>query len=134
MVPRASHPHQGGSVSAPLSPNCNICLSPPIHHHHNHHPHLLHHPHYRHHHHHHHPHLLHHPHYRRHHHHHHPHHLLDQVQHFYESCKSLDYIASNREKPLMKIVNNLGGWDVLRFCQLWDSFELIWDTMDTTLV
>ena len=66
---------------------------------------------------------------------HHPHHLLlDQVQHFYESCKSLDYIASDREKPLMKIINNLGGWDVLRFCQLWDSFEMIWDDLDTTLV
>ena len=36
------------------------------------------------------------------------------MQHFYESCKSLDYIESDREKPLMKIVNNLGGWGVLR--------------------
>ena len=56
------------------------------------------------------------------------------MQHFYESCKSLDYIASDREKPLMKIINNLGGWDVLRFCQLWDSLEMIWDNIDTTLV
>ena len=32
-----------------------------------------------------------------------------KVQHFYESCKSLDYIESDKEKPLMKIINNLGG-------------------------
>ena len=48
-----------------------------------------------------------------------------KVQHFYESCKSLDYIESDREKPLMKIVNNLGGWDVLRTFNRynWDSYR-----------
>ena len=32
-----------------------------------------------------------------------------KVQHFYQSCKSLEYIEADREKPLMKIINNLGG-------------------------
>ena len=32
-----------------------------------------------------------------------------KVQHFYESCKSLEYIEADREKPLLKIINNLGG-------------------------
>lgn len=50
-----------------------------------------------------------------------------KVQHFYESCKSLDYIESDKEKPLIKIVNNLGGWDVLRTFNLynWDPHRLI---------
>jgi len=50
-----------------------------------------------------------------------------KVQHFYESCKSLDYIASDREKPLMKIINNLGGWDVLRSFNLynWDPHRVL---------
>jgi hypothetical protein len=50
-----------------------------------------------------------------------------QVQHFYDSCKSLEYIAADREKPLMKIINNLGGWDVLRSFNLynWDPHRVL---------
>ena len=49
------------------------------------------------------------------------------MQHFYESCKSLDYIESDREKPLIKVVNNLGGWDVLRTFNLynWDPHRYL---------
>lgn len=50
-----------------------------------------------------------------------------KVQHFYESCKSLEYIEADREKPLLKIVNNLGGWDVLRSFNLynWDPHRVL---------
>merc|ERR1712123_34940 len=50
-----------------------------------------------------------------------------KVQHFYESCKSLEYIEADREKPLLKIVNNLGGWDVLRSFNLynWDPRRVL---------
>merc|ERR1719336_3473976 len=50
-----------------------------------------------------------------------------KVQHFYQSCKSLDYIESDKEKPLMKIINNLGGWDVLRSFNLysWDHHRVL---------
>ena len=50
-----------------------------------------------------------------------------KVQHFYESCKSLEYIESDREKPLLKIINNLGGWDVLRSFNLynWDPHRVL---------
>jgi hypothetical protein len=49
------------------------------------------------------------------------------VQHFYESCKTLEYIEADREKPLMKIINNLGGWDVLRSFNLynWDPHRVL---------
>ena len=49
------------------------------------------------------------------------------MQHFYESCKSLEYIEADREKPLMKIINNLGGWDVLRSFNLynWDPHRVL---------
>jgi hypothetical protein len=50
-----------------------------------------------------------------------------KVQHFYESCKTLEYIEADREKPLMKIINNLGGWDVLRSFNLynWDPHRVL---------
>ena len=69
-----------------------------------------------------------------------------KVQHFYQSCKSLEYIEADREKPLMKIINNLGGektpdqpaellsltdciagWDVLRSFNLysWDHHRVL---------
>lgn len=50
-----------------------------------------------------------------------------KVQHFYESCKILEYIESDGEKPLMKIINNLGGWDVLRSFNLysWDHHRVL---------
>ena len=50
-----------------------------------------------------------------------------KVQHFYESCKSLDYIESDREKPLTKIVKNLGGWGVLRTFNFynWDPHRYV---------
>jgi len=50
-----------------------------------------------------------------------------KVQHFYESCKSLEYIEADREKPLLKIINNLGGWDVLRSFNLysWDHHRVL---------
>jgi len=50
-----------------------------------------------------------------------------KVQHFYDSCKSLEYIEADREKPLLKIINNLGGWDVLRSFNLynWDPHRVL---------
>ena len=50
-----------------------------------------------------------------------------KVQHFYESCKSLEYVEADRGKPLMKIINNLGGWDVLRSFNLynWDPHRVL---------
>ena len=46
-----------------------------------------------------------------------------KVQHFYQSCMALGFIESDREKPLMKMINALGGWEVLRSFNIysWDS-------------
>ncbi len=50
-----------------------------------------------------------------------------KIQNFYQSCMSLGFIESDREKPLMKIVNSLGGWNVLRSFNLysWDSHRVL---------
>jgi endothelin-converting enzyme len=39
----------------------------------------------------------------------------------------LGFIESDREKPLVKIINNLGGWEVLRSFNLysWDSHRVL---------
>ena len=37
-----------------------------------------------------------------------------KVHNFYSSCMALHYIESDSDKPLKKIINKLGGWDVLR--------------------
>ena len=39
----------------------------------------------------------------------------------------MEYIEADREKPLLKIVNNLGGWDVLRSFNLynWDPHRVL---------
>ena len=53
-----------------------------------------------------------------------------KVQNFYQSCMALSFIESDREKPLMKIINSLGGWEVLRSFNLysWDSHR--WGNSD----
>ena len=43
-----------------------------------------------------------------------------KIQNFYQSCMSLGFIESDREKPLLKIINSLGGWNVLRSFNLYD--------------
>jgi len=50
-----------------------------------------------------------------------------KVQNFYDSCKTLMYIEQDKEKPLMKIINNIGGWDVLRSFNLynWDMHRVL---------
>ena len=50
-----------------------------------------------------------------------------KVQNFYQSCMSLSFIESDREKPLTKVINSLGGWDVLRSFNLysWDSHRVL---------
>ncbi len=49
------------------------------------------------------------------------------MQHFYRSCMALSFIDIDREKPLLKIVNSLGGWEVLRSFNLysWDSHRVL---------
>jgi endothelin-converting enzyme len=39
----------------------------------------------------------------------------------------LGFVESDREKPLVKIINNLGGWEVLRSFNLysWDSHRVL---------
>ena len=37
-----------------------------------------------------------------------------KVHNFYSSCMALHYVESDHDKPLVKIINQLGGWDVLR--------------------
>ena len=39
----------------------------------------------------------------------------------------MEYIEADREKPLLKIINNLGGWDVLRSFNLynWDPHRVL---------
>ena len=37
-----------------------------------------------------------------------------KVHNFYESCMALDFVESDKEKPLLKVINSLGGWEVLR--------------------
>jgi hypothetical protein len=39
----------------------------------------------------------------------------------------LGFVESDREKPLIKIINNLGGWEVLRSFNLysWDSHRVL---------
>ncbi|TRY64311.1 hypothetical protein TCAL_00498 [Tigriopus californicus] len=50
-----------------------------------------------------------------------------KVQNFYQSCMSLSFIESDREKPLTKIINNLGGWEVLRSFNMysWESHRVL---------
>ncbi|QQP56615.1 Uncharacterized protein FKW44_001333, partial [Caligus rogercresseyi] len=50
-----------------------------------------------------------------------------KVSHFYHSCMSLGFIESDKEKPLLKIINSLGGWHVLRSFNLysWDSRRVL---------
>jgi predicted metalloendopeptidase len=50
-----------------------------------------------------------------------------KIQNFYQSCMSLGFIESDREKPLLKIINSLGGWNVLRSFNLysWDSHRVL---------
>ncbi len=50
-----------------------------------------------------------------------------KVQKFYGSCMALGFIDIDREKPLVKIINSLGGWEVLRSFNLysWDSHRVL---------
>ena len=50
-----------------------------------------------------------------------------KVQSFYQTCMALNFIESDREKPLMKIINSLGGWDVLRSFNMysWDNHRVL---------
>ena len=50
-----------------------------------------------------------------------------KVQNFYQSCMSLSFVESDKEKPLTKIINGLGGWEVLRSFNLysWDSHRVL---------
>ncbi|CAB4070053.1 ECE [Lepeophtheirus salmonis] len=50
-----------------------------------------------------------------------------KVSNFYHSCMSLSFIESDKEKPLLKIINSLGGWHVLRSFNLysWDSRRVL---------
>ncbi len=50
-----------------------------------------------------------------------------KVKNFYQSCMALDFVEGDREKPLLKVINQLGGWDVLRSFNLysWDSHRVL---------
>lgn len=50
-----------------------------------------------------------------------------KVQNFYQSCMSLAFIESDHEKPLTKMINSLGGWEVLRSFNIysWDSHRVL---------
>ena len=37
-----------------------------------------------------------------------------KVHKFYESCMALSFVESDQDKPLLKVINKLGGWEVLR--------------------
>lgn len=45
-----------------------------------------------------------------------------KLKYFYESCMALDNVEADRERPLMKIISELGGWHVRREFSLlsWD--------------
>ncbi|KAK6631079.1 hypothetical protein RUM43_014175 [Polyplax serrata] len=45
-----------------------------------------------------------------------------KIRNFYDSCMSLDNIETDNERPLKNIINELGGWSVLRNFQVlsWD--------------
>ncbi|EEB18638.1 endothelin-converting enzyme, putative [Pediculus humanus corporis] len=44
--------------------------------------------------------------------------LTWKIKNFYDSCMSLDNIETDNERPLRKIINELGGWNVLRNFQV----------------
>lgn len=50
-----------------------------------------------------------------------------KVHNFYTSCMALGFVESDREKPLIKIINALGGWEVLRSFNIysWDSHRVL---------
>lgn len=50
-----------------------------------------------------------------------------KLKYFYESCMALDNIEADRERPLMKIISELGGWQVRReFSHLsWDDKRVL---------
>nr|CAD7440612.1 unnamed protein product [Timema bartmani] len=37
-----------------------------------------------------------------------------KLKHFYESCMALDNLETDKDQPLHRIINELGGWNVLR--------------------
>ena len=50
-----------------------------------------------------------------------------KVHSFYSSCMALEFIESDREKPVLKLINSMGGWEVLRSFNLYafDSHRVI---------
>ena len=50
-----------------------------------------------------------------------------KVQNFQRSCMALGFIDIDREKPLLKIINALGGWEVLRSFHIysWDAHRVL---------
>lgn len=53
--------------------------------------------------------------------------LTWKIKNFYDSCMSLDNIETDKERPLKKIIQELGGWQVLReFSVLsWDFSQVL---------
>jgi predicted metalloendopeptidase len=49
------------------------------------------------------------------------------VHNFYASCMSLGFVESDKEKPLLKVINALGGWEVLRSFNIysWDAHRVL---------
>ncbi|KAG8236165.1 hypothetical protein J437_LFUL005272 [Ladona fulva] len=55
-----------------------------------------------------------------------------KVKYFYDSCMSLDNVETDKERQLIRIINQLGNWRVLRGFSVheWD-FKRTWERLST---